>query len=65
MALVFFQLPFEAFEQGEGVGGGTGETGQHLAVVQAAHLLGVALHDGVAEGNLAVACHHDLAVAAH
>ena len=62
---MFFQLAFEALEQGEGIGGGTGEAGQHLAVVEATHLLGVALHDGVAEGYLAVACHHDLAVAAH
>ena len=65
MALVFLQLPFEALEEGEGIGGGAGEAGQDLAVIEAADLLGVAFHDGVAEGNLAVAAHDDFAVAAH
>ena len=65
MPLVLLQLAFEAFEQGEGVGGGAGETGQHLAVVEAAHFLGVALHDGIAKRYLAVAAHDDFAIAAH
>jgi len=65
MALVFLQLTFEALEEGEGVSGGAGETGQHLAVIEAADLLGVAFHHGIAEGNLAVAAHDDFAVAAH
>src|SRR5690606_20483174 len=56
---------FEAFEQGEGIGGGPGEAGQHLAVIQTADLLGVAFHHGVAQGNLAVAAHDDFAVAAY
>ena len=63
MALVFLQLAFKAFEQGEGIGGGTGEAGDHLTVVQAAHFLGVAFHHGITEGNLAVAAHDDFAVA--
>ncbi len=62
---MLLQLAFEALEQGEGVGGGAGEAGQDLAVVEAADLLGVAFHHGVAEGNLAVAAHDDFAVAAH
>ncbi len=62
---MFLQLPFEAFEEGEGVGGGAGEARQNLAVIEAADLLGVAFHDGVAQGNLAVAAHDDFAVAAH
>ena len=65
VALMFFQLAFEAFEQGEGVGSGAGKAGQHLAVVEAANLLRVAFHHGVTQGNLAVAAHDDFAVAAH
>src|SRR5690606_33133090 len=54
------------FEQGEGVGGGTGETGNDLAVAaEAADLAGVGLHHRVAEGDLAVAGDGDAAVAAH
>ncbi|CAO3313438.1 hypothetical protein METHP15_990015 [Pseudomonas sp. P15-2025] len=64
MTLVFFQLTFKALEQGEGVGSGAGEARDDLAVVQAAHLLGVAFHHGVAEGYLAVAAHDDFAVTA-
>lgn len=49
MALVFFQLAFETFEQREGVGSGTGKTGDDLAVIQAADFLRVAFHHGVAQ----------------
>ncbi|KAG0765460.1 hypothetical protein G6F22_018014 [Rhizopus arrhizus] len=53
---VLFQLGLEQLEQGEGIGGGTGEAGQHLAVAaQAAHLARIALHHGVAQRDLAVA----------
>ena len=38
VALVLLELGLEALEQREGVGGGAGEAGQHLVVVQAAHL---------------------------
>jgi hypothetical protein len=63
---VFFQLGFEQFEQGEGIGRGTGETGQHMAVLaEPAHLARVGLHHRVAQGDLAVAGDHHLAVAAH
>ncbi|MNP59153.1 hypothetical protein D3C76_1541310 [compost metagenome] len=58
------QFGFEALEQGEGVGGAAGKTCQHLAVVETMNLAGVALHDGVAEGDLAITADHDLAVAA-
>jgi len=58
-------LGFKAFEQGKGIGGTTGETGNDLILVEAAYLAGVALHDGVAEGYLAVTTDHDLAVAAY
>src|SRR5690606_21342234 len=63
---VLLELGLEQFEQREGVGRGTGETGQDLAVAaEPAHLAGVALHHGVAERDLAVAGDDDLAVAAH
>jgi len=65
MALVLLQLAFEALEEGEGIRGGAGESGQHLAVIETPHLAGVALHHGVAKGNLAVTAHDDFAVAAH
>jgi hypothetical protein len=32
---MFFKLAFETFEEGKGVSGGTGKTGDDLAVVQA------------------------------
>jgi hypothetical protein len=37
VALMLFQLAFETFEEGKGVGGGTGKTGEDLPVVQAAN----------------------------
>ena len=61
----FLQLALEALEQREGVGRAAGEAGQHLAVVQPAHLAGIALHHGVAQGDLAVAAEGEDAVAAH
>ena len=65
MTLMFLKLAFEAFKEGKGVGGGASETGDDLAVVQAANFFRVALHHGVAQGNLAVAAHDDFAVAAN
>src|SRR5690606_31266704 len=63
---VLLELGFEQFEQRERIGRGTGETGQYLAVLaQAAHLARVGLHHRAAEGHLAVAGDHDMAVAAH
>ncbi len=60
MALVLFQLGLEALEQGEGVGGGAGKTGQHLLAVELAHLARRAFDDDVAERDLAVAADGDL-----
>ena len=65
MALMFFQLTFETLKEGEGIGGGASEARQDLAVIEAPDFLGVAFHDGVTEGNLAVAAHDDFAVAAY
>ena len=55
---ILLQLGLQPLDQGEGVGGGAGEAGQHLAVGQPAHLAGVALDDGRAHGDLAVAGDH-------
>src|SRR5215470_14069685 len=62
---VLLELTLEALEQREGIGGSAGKAGQHLAIAQAAHLAGVALHDGVAEGDLAVATQRNRAFAAY
>ena len=61
---MLLELALEALEQRKGIGRAAGEPGEHLVAVQAPHLAGVALHDGVAEGDLAVAAHGDRAVAA-
>ena len=58
------ELGLKPLEQGEGVGGGAGEAGDDIAVADAADLLGVALDDGLAEGDLAVAGDHHLAALA-
>ncbi len=58
------ELAFEALEQREGIRRAAGKAREHLVVVEAAHLAGVALHDGVAEGDLPVAAHGDRAVLA-
>ena len=38
VALVLLELGLEALEQREGIGGGAGEAGEDLVVVQPAHL---------------------------
>ena len=60
MALVLFQLGLKALEQGEGVGRGTGKTGQHPAMVELAHLARRALDDDIAQRDLTVAANGDL-----
>src|ERR1700746_132951 len=62
---VLLELALEALEEREGIGGAAGEPGEHLLAEEPPHLAGVALHDGVAEGHLAVAPDGDRAVAAH
>jgi hypothetical protein len=64
MALVFFQLGFEALEQGKGVGRGTGKAGQHLVLIEPADLARGRLDDDAAQGDLAVAAQRDLIAAA-
>ena len=61
---VLVELGLEALEQGEGVGGAAGESGQDLFLIQPAHLACGGLDDDVAEGDLAVAAEGDFIAAA-
>ncbi|VGQ02680.1 hypothetical protein SB00610_05013 [Klebsiella quasipneumoniae subsp. similipneumoniae] len=65
MALVHFQFTFKQFEQREGVGGATSETGNHFVVVQTTHFFHVALHYGVAQRGLAITGNNNMAVTAN
>ena len=58
------ELRFQALEQGEGVGGRSGEAGDDVAAADAAHFPGAGLDDGLAEAHLAVAGDHNLAALA-
>ena len=64
LAGILLELGFEPLEQREGVGGRAGEAGDHVALAEPAHLLGVVLDDGLADRHLAVAGDHDLAALA-
>ena len=59
---VFGELFLEAFEEGERIGGGAGETGQDLAVADPADFDGIVLGDDGAQGDLTVAAEGDLIV---
>ena len=61
--MVLLELGFEAAEEGEGVGGGAGESGEDFVVVQAADFFGGVFDDGLAERDLAVAGKDYVAVA--
>ena len=65
VAGVLFQFGFEAAEERERVGGGAGEPGEHLVVVEAANLLCGTLHDRGAERDLSVRGHHHAIAAPH
>ncbi len=54
------QLGLQAFQKRKGVGGGPGKAGDDMALAQAAHLARIALDDGLAQRNLAVARDHHL-----
>ena len=58
-------LLFQPLEQGQRVGGRAGETGDDLAFGETAHLARVALHDRLADADLAVAADDDFAALAH
>jgi hypothetical protein len=66
VAARLFELGFEAFEQGKGIGRSAGETGHHLAAVQPAHLAGRMLHHhALAHGHLTVAAYGHAMLIAH
>ena len=54
VALVLVEVLFELVEKGQGVGHGTGEAADDLAVMQTAHFRGALLHDDVTDGHLTV-----------
>src|SRR5690606_24841964 len=63
---ILLEPRLQPFHQGKGVSGGAGETDQYGAVLaDAAHLAGIALHDRLAGGYLAIAGNDDLAALAH
>src|SRR5262249_13476857 len=52
---ILLELRFKALEQGEGVRGGAREPADDVPLAESPHLLGVRLHDGLADRDLAVA----------
>lgn len=58
------EFGFEAREEIEGVGGGTGESGEDFLLIEAADFFCGVLEDVIAQRDLAVCGHDDLAVAA-
>src|SRR4029453_14649732 len=55
---IFLEFPFEPLEQREGVRRGAGKPSDHVALAQAAHLLGVGLDDRLPDRNLPIAPDH-------
>ena len=64
LALMLFQLGFEALEQRERIRRATGKSGQNLVVVQPAYLACGGLDNDIAEGDLAIAAERYLIAAA-
>mgnify|MGYP003677010782 CR=1 FL=1 len=64
-ALVFIQLFFKTFKQGERIRGATGKPGKHLIFVKTADLAGIALENGIALRDLTVAANYHDIPAAH
>ncbi len=52
---ILLELTFQPLEQGERIGGGAGEPGDHVAIAEPANLARVRLDHGVAEADLTVA----------
>ena len=61
LPVLFFQLAFKTLEKGEGVGGAAGKSGEDTVFIETADFARVALHDGVAERDLAVTGDGDVA----
>ena len=62
---MFLQLAFKAFEQSNGVGGRSRETGDDFIVVQAASFARGVFHHVIAHGHLSVGDERHFAVSAH
>ena len=62
VAAVLLQLALEPGEEREAVGRPAGEPRQHAVVIEPAHLLRAVLDDGLAERDLTVTGHDDLAL---
>ena len=63
VAMVLLQLGLEKFEEGEGVGRGSGKACQNVPVSHTADFARRVLHDhGLAEGNLTIAGHRHVPV---
>src|SRR5258706_6268251 len=52
---ILLKLAFQAFEKREGIGGRAGESADHVALGEPAHLLGVGLDNSLADRDLTVA----------
>src|ERR1700733_4348535 len=63
--MVLLELGLETAEQREGIGGGTGKSGQDFLLIESADLLGGMLNHPFAKGHLAIASKNDAAIAAH
>src|SRR5262249_54807614 len=64
VVLVLLELRLEALEEGEGVGGAAGESGEDATVAEAAHLPRAGLHHRLVQRDLAVAAEPPPPVAA-
>ena len=65
LSRILLELALEPLEQSEGVGRRAGEAGDHIALAEPAHLLGVRLDDGLPEAHLSVAGDDGLAALLH
>ena len=64
LAAMLFELRFQPVEEGQGIGGGAGKSGDHRPIAESPHLPGIRFDDGLAQGDLPVAGDHDRAAAA-
>src|SRR5215831_20732961 len=65
LSVILLELAFKPGKKSEGIRSGTRKTRDDPVVKQAAHFAGVALHYGVFESNLTVACHRDVIIPPH
>src|SRR6202166_5444643 len=65
VAGMFLEFAFEPFEQSDGVGGRSGETGNNFIVVEPACFAGSMFHHVIAHGYLAIGNEHYFVVLTH